>query len=354
VRVEELPLGIEKTTGICPSRVQSVLDEETILAALSSGQQRSTNNTDYIQTGPDSAYVLSSQAVLSVNTGQLFPDGWPTDFSLVATFLPSPSSPRGVLFSVYNDAGDEQLAVEVGQDGSSLILVYHDSDTQSDELRLTFEGAIPPQSGSPGGGWVKLGLAIKGNSATLLVNCDERETQVLNRTAFSRPANTGIVLVGQRLLDDAFFTGAVQQLVIVSSPDAAYEVCSKYSPGCEKPLPLVGEVPGGEEEFVSSKLIFQGEELGNGSWSGGEESGSGLESPYSGDVGGNGGGAGGGTSILRGAPGPRGFTGPQGPPGPKGEKGDAGRDGLAGTGGIQGPPGHIFMIPVSNYNNLGI
>jgi hypothetical protein len=104
--------------------------------------------------------------------------------------------------------------------------------------------------------WHRLGLAIKGNSATLFVDCEERETLHLNRTAFSRPSNTGIVLVGQRLLDDAFFTGSVQQLIVVPSPDAAYEVCSKYMPPCDKPLPSLGD-----EEFVSSKLVFQGEDL---------------------------------------------------------------------------------------------
>ena len=43
----------------------------------------------------------------------------------------------------------------------------------------------------------------------------------------------------------------------------------------------------------------------------------------------------------------RGYPGPPGPPGPMGIKGDPGRDGIAGTYGISGPPGHVFMIPVS-------
>ena len=33
--------------------------------------------------------------------------------------------------------------------------------------------------------------------------------------------------------------------------------------------------------------------------------------------------------------------------GPKGSKGEPGRDGLGGNTGIQGPPGHVFMIPVT-------
>lgn len=43
----------------------------------------------------------------------------------------------------------------------------------------------------------------------------------------------------------------------------------------------------------------------------------------------------------------RGYPGPPGPPGPLGPKGEPGRDGIHGTDGISGPPGHVFMIPVS-------
>jgi len=58
-------------------------------------------------------------------------------------------------------------------------------------------------------------------------------------------------------------------------------------------------------------------------------------------------GSNGGSYYLPGPPGPRGYTGPPGPNGPRGQKGEPGRDGLGGNTGIQGPPGHVFMIPVS-------
>lgn len=47
----------------------------------------------------------------------------------------------------------------------------------------------------------------------------------------------------------------------------------------------------------------------------------------------------------------RGYGGPPGSPGETGPKGEPGRDGLAGMPGVQGPPGHVFMIPVSFYAN---
>jgi hypothetical protein len=101
-----------------------------------------------------------------------------------------------------------------------------------------------------------LGLAVKGNSATLMLDCQISETLELNRTAYSRPSNTGIILIGQRLLDDAFFTGSIQQLLILPSPDPAYEVCSQFMPECDRPLPPLVAA----EEFASSRLLFGGED----------------------------------------------------------------------------------------------
>ncbi len=105
--------------------------------------------------------------------------------------------------------------------------------------------------------WHRLGLAVKGNSATLSLDCQVTDTRELNRTAFSRPSNTGIVLVGQRLLDDAFFTGSIQQLLIIPSPDPAYEVCTNYMPECARPIPVLTNING---EFASSRLLFGGED----------------------------------------------------------------------------------------------
>lgn len=96
------------------------LDEEDILAALTSEAEQLSLNRSAIETVPDAAYSLSQRAILSVNTGQIFPEGFPIDFSIVSTFKPVPDS-QSVLFSVYNDAGDEQLAVEIDD---RIILVY--------------------------------------------------------------------------------------------------------------------------------------------------------------------------------------------------------------------------------------
>lgn len=45
--------------------------------------------------------------------------------------------------------------------------------------------------------------------------------------------------------------------------------------------------------------------------------------------------------------GPRGYPGPPGPQGPRGPKGEPGRPGVEGQQGFTGPPGHVFVVPVS-------
>lgn len=98
-----------------------------------------------------------------------------------------------------------------------------------------------------------MGIAIKSDTATLILDCVEKDTLTLNRSVDSSPANTGVFLVGQRLLDDAIFTGSIQQMLFIPGPEHAYEVCSKYMPNCNKPLPLLREE---EDEFASSHLLF--------------------------------------------------------------------------------------------------
>lgn len=139
-RIKEVPLGVTKAEGFCRRRVTSPvsqLDEEAVLAALSGGDQSALNRSS-IQTTEDVAYALSQRAILSVNTGQIFPEGFPIDFSIVSTFKPVPDS-ASVLFSVYNDAGDEQLALEIDD---RIILVYSSDNDATDGIRIAFDETI--------------------------------------------------------------------------------------------------------------------------------------------------------------------------------------------------------------------
>jgi len=54
------------------------------------------------------------------------------------------------------------------------------------------------------------------------------------------------MILGQRLLENLFFTGSVQQFLIYPSPAPAYEVCTQFMPDCDTPLRNLKEV----EEIV--------------------------------------------------------------------------------------------------------
>jgi hypothetical protein len=61
-RIHSLPLGVNRTTGMCTSRPGS---------------------------DPDIAYSISEQTILTVQTAQLFPLGYPKDFSLLLVVRPT-------------------------------------------------------------------------------------------------------------------------------------------------------------------------------------------------------------------------------------------------------------------------
>jgi collagen type V/XI/XXIV/XXVII alpha len=61
-RIHSLPLGVNRTTGMCTSRPESE---------------------------PDVAYSISEQTILTVQTAQLFPLGYPKDFSLLLVVSPT-------------------------------------------------------------------------------------------------------------------------------------------------------------------------------------------------------------------------------------------------------------------------
>ena len=53
--------------------------------------------------------------------------------------------------------------------------------------------------------WHRLGFSVKGDAATLILDCEKQITKVLNREPFSKISVAGIFLIGQQLLDEGFF-----------------------------------------------------------------------------------------------------------------------------------------------------
>ncbi len=105
------PSGITRTTGICSKRVttDTFTDNET-------------DTDDKDDSTADVAFRISNRTVASVPTAGVFPDGFPTDFSILATFRALPRS-KSMLFTIYSSEGDEVLALKVAR-----------------RLRLTYQG----------------------------------------------------------------------------------------------------------------------------------------------------------------------------------------------------------------------
>jgi hypothetical protein len=54
--------------------------------------------------------------------------------------------------------------------------------------------------------WHRLGFSVKGDAATLILDCKKQITRELVRQTTSKISTTGIVLIGQQLLDDVLYT----------------------------------------------------------------------------------------------------------------------------------------------------
>jgi len=67
-RIHNLPLGVNRTTGMCTSRPG-------------------------FESEPDVAYSISERTILTVQTAQLFPLGYPQDFSLLLVVSPTKGKP---------------------------------------------------------------------------------------------------------------------------------------------------------------------------------------------------------------------------------------------------------------------
>ena len=97
VNIQSFPYGVTETVGICTNRPPYV-----------------TDSNGYPVGKPDVAYRLNEEAQLSVTTSQVFPDGFPADFSVLATIRPDDQN-SAFLFTIYNGQnGNEELAIQVG------------------------------------------------------------------------------------------------------------------------------------------------------------------------------------------------------------------------------------------------
>lgn len=112
--------------------------------------------------------------------------------------------------------------------GMEVALYYQDTDGEPEEESLiSFGVGIDDQR------WHRLGISVKGDSVTLVLDCNTQITRQLKRKPSSTIAVDGLILTGMQLNeDDGFFTGDLQLFMVANTPDEAYHICTKYAPSC--------------------------------------------------------------------------------------------------------------------------
>ncbi|XP_069739085.1 collagen alpha-1(XI) chain-like, partial [Phaenicophaeus curvirostris] len=286
--------------------------------------------------GSDVAYRITREAQLSAPTRQLFPGKFPVDFSIMALVKAKPGT-QAFLLSIYNQDGVQQLGLELGR---SPVFLYEDQHgLPAPEDVPLFRGVDLAD-----GRWHRVALSVRGRWATLLVDCEERGTRPLPRGPRPHVDTRGITLLGTRILDEEVFQGDIQQLLVSSDPQAAFDFCQRLGASCtpqghEEEEEEEEEEDGGPGWGYEYVYTDPPEEMGAVRGLKGEKGDAAVFEPG---------------MLVEGPPGPEGPAGLSGPPGSQGppgapgepgERGPPGRPGLPGSDGTPGPPGTAMMLP---------
>uniref|UniRef100_A0A8C7KW31 Collagen, type XI, alpha 2 n=1 Tax=Oncorhynchus kisutch TaxID=8019 RepID=A0A8C7KW31_ONCKI len=202
LQLPSLPEGVRKVPGFCTSRRAGTADH---------------------------AYRISKKAQISAPTNQLFSGRFPENFSIMA-LVKAHAGLQAFLLSIYSEQGVQQLGVELGR---SPVFLYEDQTGKpAPEDYPLFSGVNLAD-----GKWHRIAISVSKKNVTLLLDCKKRMTRALPRSKSPVVDTKGITVFGARLLDEEVFQGDIQQLLIASNPQAAYDFCEHYSPDCDSPLP---------------------------------------------------------------------------------------------------------------------
>uniref|UniRef100_A0A674BVP7 Collagen, type XI, alpha 2 n=1 Tax=Salmo trutta TaxID=8032 RepID=A0A674BVP7_SALTR len=274
LQLPSLPEGVRKVPGFCTSRRAGTADH---------------------------AYRITKKAQISAPTNQLFSGRFPENFSIMA-LVKAHAGLQAFLLSIYSEQGVQQLGVELGR---SPVFLYEDQTGKpAPEDYPLFSGVNLAD-----GKWHRIAISVSKKNVTLLLDCKKRMTRALPRSNSPVVDTKGITVFGARLLDDEVFQGDIQQLLIASNPQAAYDFCEHYSPDCDSPLPKT-QIPQctttSHNSFLQYVYHLVSMELTS------------LESPYA-------------VQLLQ-------TSRPQ-------HEGIPGKAGIPGADGIPGPPGTSVMLP---------
>uniref|UniRef100_A0A3B3QRY1 Zmp:0000000760 n=1 Tax=Paramormyrops kingsleyae TaxID=1676925 RepID=A0A3B3QRY1_9TELE len=308
------------------------------------------------------AYRINPSVQLRRTTSEVYPEGLPPDYAIIATFKVANESMRNSwdLWQVSAPDGQEQVGVRFPGDGSSLDFFY--TGPGGARMLRTFRDV----EGLLDGQWHKLALSVQGERVRLLVDCREVSTVPIDgHRATIRAGFTSIV---KRAVGDHSGPVDLQQMALSCDPDQAYtEACCELSSACgghaeigltggRAPCKCVHGQPGVQGhpgQKVSHQMLCPGVRGSTGGYGPFGETGSKGLPGIKGEEGMNGlPGIQGerGMKGLKGLNGARGFKGVRGSPGERGETGrqgpvgapgEVGHEGILGYQGVKGEQGHL-------------
>jgi collagen type V/XI/XXIV/XXVII alpha len=114
------------------------------------------------------------------------------DFSIIVTLKAKQKFSRAPVFSIYTSESEESLVLYVG---SQVSLLYQD-ESMIDDNMINFDASTNDLE------WHRIGISIKGNSVTLIFDCDTQITKELSRSMNSRIYTDGLLFMGVQLDED--------------------------------------------------------------------------------------------------------------------------------------------------------
>ncbi|XP_072907157.1 uncharacterized protein [Hemitrygon akajei] len=273
------------------------------------------------------AYRLEPGLQIRRETRLVHPYGFPTEFSMVATFRMREDTPRMVwdLWEITDSYGDEQFRLRLYSE-TKAVEIYSAAALGGGVTTFENVGQLFDRD------WHKLSLGMTRTQLTLFVDCQQVGTvpfQLLGSIAID-----GVSAIAKGATSDATLPVDVQQFKIYSNPNKAAEVtCRELS--CSGEIGRPGEEGSGDSSGEVGSPGFPGMPASDGlPGNDGPRGIPGIQGE-SGQMGPKG---------EKGDPGSRGPQGPRGLPGLKGDSGEpgiAGGPGFRGAKGLQGEPGEM-------------
>ncbi|CAG6017433.1 unnamed protein product [Menidia menidia] len=307
------------------------------------------------------AYRVNPSIHLQRAMSDVYPDGLPTEYSIIATFKLNKETAQTSwnLWQVSDPEGREQVGLRFHGDARLLDFFY--TSPNGGHMLRTFHGVEKLFDGE----WHKLALSVKGSQVRLLVDCEEVKVESIDEP---RPViRRGYTSIVKRAVGDRSVPVDLQQMEVSCDPEQAYSegccelsnVCGGYAeigltagrasckcmhgqPGIQGPPGIKGHrglpgKPGDPGRQGNWGLRGNTGDYGNMGETGpkGEEGikgEKGMRGPW-GQVGDR------GPKGLKGLKGAAGFKGVRGSPGDIGETGKLGEIGTKGLKGYVGIPG---------------